>query len=100
MQCFFICVHVMYNLHVHVYVLHRIRCTCIYSMFTWNVNIKCMFVKLQYGLTRMLQKEDGLIVFVRAMDPYNEGMMTDVLRVVAAVCLVADGYDSCILSFY
>lgn len=26
------------------------------------------------------------------MDPYNESMMTDVLRVVAAVCLVADGY--------
>lgn len=40
----------------------------------------------------MLQKEDGLIAFVRAMDPYNEGMMTDVLRVIAAVCLVADGY--------
>ena len=26
------------------------------------------------------------------MDPYNENMMTDVLRLVAAVCLVADGY--------
>ena len=53
------------------------------------VMFKCLFV--QYGLTRMLQKADGLIVFVSAMDPYNEGMMTDVLRVVAAVCLVADG---------
>lgn len=40
----------------------------------------------------MLQKEDGLVVFVSAMDPFNEGMMTDVLRVIAAVCLVADGY--------
>ena len=39
----------------------------------------------------MLQKEDGLIVIVSAMDPYNENMMTDVLRLVAAVCLVADG---------
>ena len=46
----------------------------------------------------MLQKADGLIVFVSAMDPYNEGMMTDVLRVVAAVCLVADGWAQ--LTFY
>ena len=46
----------------------------------------------QYGLTRMLQSEQGLIIFVSAMDPYNENMMADVLRVAAAVCLVADGY--------
>ena len=45
----------------------------------------------QYGLTRMLQSEQGLITFVMAMDPYNENMMADVLRVTAAVCLVADG---------
>ena len=40
----------------------------------------------------MLQSEQGLIIFVSAMDPYNENMMADVLRVAAAVCLVADGY--------
>ena len=45
----------------------------------------------------MLQKEEGLIVFVSAMDPGNEGMMTDVLRVVSAVCLVADGYVTLLL---
>ena len=48
----------------------------------------------QYGLTKMLQSEQGLIIFVSAMDPYNENMMADVLRVAAAVCLVADGYVS------
>ncbi len=42
----------------------------------------------------MLQSEQGLIIFVSAMDPYNENMMADVLRVAAAVCLVADGYAS------
>ncbi len=46
----------------------------------------------------MLQSEQGLIIFVSAMDPYNENMMADVLRVAAAVCLVADGYAS--LSIY
>ena len=40
----------------------------------------------------MLQSEKGLIIFVSAMDPSNENMMADVLRVSAAVCLVADGY--------
>ena len=45
----------------------------------------------QFGLTRMLQSEQGLVIFVSAMDPYNENMMGDVLRVTAAVCLVADG---------
>ena len=39
----------------------------------------------------MLQKEDGLVVFVSAMDPYHEDMMMNVLRVVGGVCLVADG---------
>ena len=46
---------------------------------------------LQFGLTKMLQSEQGLTVLVSAMDPYNENMMADVLRVTAAVCLVADG---------
>ena len=45
----------------------------------------------QYGLTKMLQSEQGLIILVSGMDPFNENMMTDVLRVTAAVCLVADG---------
>jgi len=39
----------------------------------------------------MLQSERGLIIFVSAMDPNNENMMSDVLKVSAAVCLVADG---------
>ena len=39
----------------------------------------------------MLQKEDGLVVFVSAMDPFHEDMMMNVLRVVGGVCLVADG---------
>ena len=51
----------------------------------------------QYGLTKMLQSEQGLIIFVSAMDPYNENMMADVLRVAAAVCLVADGYVTTII---
>ena len=46
---------------------------------------------IQYGLTKMLQSEQGLIILVGGMDPYNENMMSDVLRVTAAVCLVADG---------
>ena len=55
------------------------------------MDVYCAFLSVQYGLTRMLQSEQGLIIFVSAMDPYNENMMADVLRVAAAVCLVADG---------
>jgi hypothetical protein len=77
---------------------------CVNNTFTTNntllrrIQHQCVrsikaFMNNKYGLTTMLQKEDGLIVFVSAMDPYNEGMMTDVLRVVGAVCLVADGHD-------
>ena len=54
-------------------------------------DVYCALPSVQYGLTRMLQSEQGLIIFVSAMDPYNENMMADVLRVAAAVCLVADG---------
>ena len=41
----------------------------------------------------MLQSEKGLIIFVSAMDPMNEGLMVDLLKVAAAVCLVADGHE-------
>ena len=47
----------------------------------------------QYGLSTMLQSERGLITFVSAMDPKIEGLMADLLKVAAAVCLVSDGHE-------
>jgi hypothetical protein len=57
--------------------------------------VRCLkaFMNNKYGLTKMLQSEQGLIILVSGMDPFNESMMCDVLRVTAAVCLVADGHD-------
>ena len=45
-------------------------------------------VVLQYGLNMMFKSEDGLILLARSMDPEYTSMMADVVKVMAAVCLV------------
>ena len=46
----------------------------------------CFF--FQYGLNMMLKSEDGLLLMARSMDPDYTNMMADVVKVMAAVCLV------------
>ena len=46
------------------------------------------FVSFQYGLNMMLKSEDGLLLMARSMDPGYTNMMADVVKVMAAVCLV------------
>lgn len=50
-----------------------------------NTVIFCFF---QYGLNMMLKSEDGLLLMARSMDPDYTNMMADVVKVMAAVCLV------------
>ena len=47
-----------------------------------------MFVHFQYGLNMMLKSQDGLVLLARSMDPEYTSMMADVVKVMAAVCLV------------
>ena len=42
----------------------------------------------QYGLNMVFQSEDGLTLLARSMDANHTSMMTDVVKVMAAVCLV------------
>lgn len=42
----------------------------------------------QYGLNMMLKSDDGLVLLARSMVPSYPSMMADVVKVVAAVCLV------------
>ena len=46
------------------------------------------FVHFQYGLNLVFQSEDGLTLLARSMDANHTSMMTDVVKVMAAVCLV------------
>ena len=41
----------------------------------------------------MLKSDKGLMVFVGGMDPLNESLMVDLLKVTAAVCLVTGGHE-------
>lgn len=45
-------------------------------------------VYYQYGLSMTLKSKDGLILLARSIDPNYPGMMTDVVKLIAAVCLV------------
>lgn len=42
----------------------------------------------QYGLNMMLKGKDGLTLLARSMDPNYASMMADVVKLMAAVCLV------------
>ncbi|XP_048589286.1 protein diaphanous homolog 2 isoform X2 [Nematostella vectensis] len=52
--------------------------------------VRCLkaYMNNKYGLQLMLKSEDGLTLLARSMDPNYPSMMTDVVKVMAAVCLV------------
>lgn len=52
--------------------------------------VRCLkaFMNNKYGLNMMLKSEDGLLLMARSMDPGYTNMMADVVKVMAAVCLV------------
>lgn len=52
--------------------------------------VRCLkaFMNNKYGLNMMLKSEDGLVLLARSMDPNYPSMMADVVKLVAAVCLV------------
>jgi hypothetical protein len=57
--------------------------------------VRCLkaFMNNKYGLNLMLKSDRGLMVFVSGMDPRNESLMVDLLKVTAAVCLVTGGHE-------
>ena len=61
-------------------------------MVPWPFILPCfwllLIVDFQYGLNMVFQSEDGLTLLARSMDANHTSMMTDVVKVMAAVCLV------------
>ena len=51
----------------------------------YNVVFPVLF---QYGLTRIIYDDDGLNVLARSLDPSTPAIMTDVLKILAALSLV------------
>ncbi len=45
----------------------------------------------QFGIRDMFDREYGIVTLCRAIDPKNKVMMTDTVKLVAAVCLIGDG---------
>lgn len=45
---------------------------------------------LQYGLDRILGEEKSLALLARAIDPSQSAMMTDVVKLLSAICIVGE----------
>jgi len=57
--------------------------------------IRCLkaFMNNTYGITDMFERENGIVTLCRAIDPSNKAMMTDTVKLVAAVCLLGNGHE-------
>jgi len=57
--------------------------------------IRCLkaFMNNRYGIRDMFDREYGIVTLCRAVDPKNKPMMTDTVKLVAAVCLISDGHE-------
>ncbi|XP_062869378.1 protein diaphanous homolog 3 isoform X2 [Trichomycterus rosablanca] len=54
--------------------------------------IQCLkaFMNNKYGLERILGEEKSLALLARAMDPQQPAMMTDVVKLLSAICIVGE----------
>ena len=48
-------------------------------------------LSFQYGIRDMFSEENGIVTLCRAIDPTNKPMMTDTVKLVAAVSLLPEG---------
>ncbi|KAG8552979.1 hypothetical protein GDO81_003200, partial [Engystomops pustulosus] len=54
--------------------------------------IQCLkaFMNNKYGLQRMLGEERSLTLLARAIDPKQANMMTEILKILSAICIVGE----------
>ncbi|CAB1439877.1 unnamed protein product [Pleuronectes platessa] len=54
--------------------------------------IQCLkaFMNNKYGLDRILAEEKSLALLARAIDPTQSAMMTDVMKLLSAICIVGE----------
>lgn len=65
-----------------------------YFLFLYASQIKVclsnLLLLLQYGLDRILGEEKSLALLARAIDPGQPAMMTDVVKLLSAICIVGE----------
>ncbi|XP_061313241.1 protein diaphanous homolog 3 isoform X2 [Pezoporus flaviventris] len=54
--------------------------------------IQCLraFMNNKYGLERILGEERSLLLLIKAIDPRQANMMTDIVKLLSAMCIVGD----------
>ncbi|CAH2314868.1 diaphanous homolog 2, partial [Pelobates cultripes] len=54
--------------------------------------IQCLkaFMNNKYGLQRILGEERSLVLLARAIDPKQPNMMTEILKILSAICIVGE----------
>ncbi|XP_028397686.1 protein diaphanous homolog 1-like [Dendronephthya gigantea] len=68
---------------------HRVKTGPIHHKIQHEI-IKCLkaFMNNNFGLNLMMKSEDGLLLIAKSMYPEDPSMMTDVVKLMAALCLV------------
>lgn len=49
-----------------------------------------LFCVLQYGLQRILGDERSLLLLARAIDPKQTNMMTEIVKILSAICIIGE----------
>lgn len=68
---------------IAAYLANHVLCSCL----------------LQYGLDRILGEEKSLALLARAIDPTQSAMMTDVVKLLSAICIVGEENTYVLASF-
>ena len=49
-----------------------------------------VFFSFQFGLQRILGDERSLLLLARAIDPKQPNMMTEIVKILSAICIVGE----------
>lgn len=62
----------------------------IYTQWTFFFNLPPPFHFSQYGLQRILGDERSLLLLARAIDPKQTNMMTEIVKILSAFCIIGE----------
>uniref|UniRef100_A0A8B9C1B4 Diaphanous related formin 3 n=1 Tax=Anser brachyrhynchus TaxID=132585 RepID=A0A8B9C1B4_9AVES len=73
--------------------LESLRVSLTSNPVSWVENFGregCLSIKLSYGLERILGEERSLLLLIKAIDPKQTSMMTDIVKLLSAMCIVGE----------
>lgn len=56
----------------------------------WTFPLTCLTSSPQYGLQRILGDERSLLLLARAIDPKQTNMMTEIVKILSAFCIIGE----------